>query len=340
MKNRSSYLALLFFCMTLLFACSEVESPDRIAKAEFGKVVKTDQEMVAPTPPMGWNSFDAYDCRINEEEFKAHVDFMAENLLQYGWEYAVIDYIWWHPEPGNWETPRRHGHPNIRYNADGSPLHPEFTTMDEYGRLMPAINRFPSAAGGKGFKPIADYVHSKGLKFGLHMMRGIHRMAAHQETAILGTDFTAKDIAEPWDTCRWLNQMYGVDPTKEGAQAYYNSLFELYASWEVDYIKADDMMYQNYHKGEIEMIHKAIENCGRPMVLSLSCGEAPLSQAHHLSTHANMWRISGDFWDDWDKIEHNFDLINACSRSATFLCKIAPMVRIECLNSLSRSTIP
>lgn len=268
---------------------------------------------VAKTPPMGWNSFDAYDCRINEEEFKKTVDFMEKNLLKYGWEYAVIDYIWWHPEPGNWDTPRRKGHPNIRYNEDGSPLHPEYTTMDEFGRLMPSVKRFPSAKDGKGFKPLADYVHSKGLKFGIHIMRGIHRVAAFNKTSIANTNITADQIAEDYDSCSWCNHMWGVDFSKPGAQEYYNSLFDLYASWEVDFVKADDMMYPPYHKEEIEMIRKAIDQCGRPMVLSLSCGEAPLSRAEHLVKNANMWRVSGDFWDNWKSLEHNFDLLNAWS---------------------------
>lgn len=275
------------------------------------KVVNT-FEQIAITPPMGWNSFDSYDCRINEQEFRGITDYIAENMKDAGWEYVVIDYIWWHPEPGNWDTPRRFGHPNIRYKDNGEPLHPEYTTMDEYGRLMPSIERFPSAANGQGFKALADYVHSKGLKFGIHIMRGIHRYAAFKDTPIKGTQFTASQIAEPWDTCKWCNHMYGVDPTKEeAAQAYYNSIFELYASWGVDYIKADDTMFQNYHGGEIEMMYKAIRNSGRPMVLSLSCGEAPLSRAEHLTDNANMWRISADFWDEWDHLRHSFDLLNA-----------------------------
>ncbi len=271
---------------------------------------------VAETPPMGWNSFDAYDCRINEEQYRSIVDFMADNLLDYGWEYAVIDYIWWHPEPGNWDTPRRKGHPNLRYKSPGEPLFPEYTTLDEYGRLIPAVERFPSSANGKGFKPLADYVHSQGMKFGIHIMRGVHRYAVNQDLPIKGTGYTMKDIAEPWDTCGWCNHMWGVDPTKPGAQEYYNSLFEMYAEWGVDFIKADDTMFPPYHEGEIAMMRKAIENCGRPMVLSLSCGEAPLGKAEHLKANANMWRISADYWDTWDRLEHNFDLLNVWSPHA------------------------
>jgi hypothetical protein len=282
----------------------------------FKKDSKTIKTQIALTPPMGWNSFDAYDCRINEEEFRKTVDFIADNLLEYGWEYAVIDYIWWHPEPGNWDTPRRKGHPNIRYKANGEPLYPEYVTMDEYGRLLPAVKRFPSAADGQGFKPIADYVHSKGMKFGIHIMRGIHRYAVFKDTPIMGTEFTAKQIAEPWDTCRWNNHMYGVDAGKAGAQEYYNSLFKLYAEWGVDYIKADDTMFPAYHKREIELIWNAVQNCGRPMVLSLSPGEAPLGRREHLIIHSNMWRISRDFWDNWESLRQNFDLLNSWSSAA------------------------
>lgn len=296
------HLLLVFALVMLIGSCQKIETGEK-------SVLNT----VADKPPMGWNSFNSYDCAINEQQFKVVVDWLADNLLEYGWEYAVIDYIWWHPEPGNWDTPRRFGHPNIRYKEDGAPLFPEYTTMDEYGRLLPAVERFPSAVNGQGFKPIADYVHGKGMKFGIHIMRGIHRVAAYNDTPILDSEYSAKDIAEPWDTCSWCNHMYGVDAAKPGAQEYYNSLFKLYAEWGVDYIKADDILAPPYHAGEIELIHNAIEQCGRPMVLSLSPGEAPLSRAKHLVNQANMWRISADFWDEWGKLLHLFDLLNSWS---------------------------
>ncbi|PHN02115.1 alpha-galactosidase [Flavilitoribacter nigricans] len=309
------YLLAIAITLIALRACTSANSENLPVTPPTSEAVVLDKfANVAPTPPMGWNSFDAYDCRINEEEFRQVVDYMADELKDYGWEYAVIDYIWWHPEPGNWDTPRRFGHPNIRYKDNGEPLFPEYITMDEYGRLLPSVERFPSAADGQGFKPLGDYVHSRGLKFGIHIMRGIHRYAAFKDTPIKDSEYTAADIAEPWDTCKWCNHMYGVDPTQEAAaQAYYNSLFELYASWGVDYIKADDMMFQDYHKGEIAMMQEAIRNSGRPMVLSLSCGEAPLARADHLVDHSNMWRISADFWDEWDHLRHSFDLLNAWS---------------------------
>lgn len=300
---------MLSLCATLLTGFSCTGSPDA-AEASSSTF---DFGALAPTPPMGWNSFDAYDCRINEEEFLATVDYMAEHLLPYGYEYAVIDYVWWHPEPGNWDNPRRYGHPNIRFNEDGGPMYPEYTRMDEYGRLIPAVERFPSAADGVGFKAIADYVHGKGLKFGIHIMRGIHHAAVYNKTPIKGTGYTADQVGEPWDQCDWCNHNMGVDQSRPGAQEYYNSIFELYAEWGVDFIKADDMMTKTYHKGDVEMMRKAIENSGRPMVLSLSCGEAPVSSGKHIAENSHMWRVSGDFWDRWDRLLHNFELLEKWS---------------------------
>ncbi len=83
---------------------------------------------------------------------------------KYGWEYIVCDIQWYEP------------------TADSSHYH-QFADlcMDEYGRVIPAPNRFPSASDGKGFGPIAEYIHNKGLKFGIHIMRGIPRQAVTQK---------------------------------------------------------------------------------------------------------------------------------------------------------------
>ena len=120
--------------------------------------------------------------------------------------------------------------------------------------------------------------------------------------------------------------MYTVDASKPGAQEYYNSLFALYASWGVDFVKVDDIS-SPYHKDEIEMIRKAIDRCGRPIVLSLSPGPTPLEEAAHVSTHANMWRIIGDFWDNWTQLEEHFSLFRemgslTCARATgpTVIC--------------------
>jgi hypothetical protein len=96
--------------------------------------------------------------------------------------------------------------------------------------------------------------------------------------------------------------MYGVDMSKPGAQAYYDSIVAQYAKWGVDFIKADDMS-RPYHKAEIAALHKAILKSGRPIVLSLSPGPAPLDEVEHLRANAQMWRIENDLWDNWKSVK-------------------------------------
>lgn len=250
---------------------------------------------------MGWNSFDCYGSAVTEDEFRANVDVMADVLRPHGWEYAVIDFCWSHPHPGPCHNPHQ-----------GPGFSPMLHT-DEHGRLVPAPERFPSAAAGAGFKPLADYVHGKGLKFGIHIMRGIPYQVAFEDMWVCGRTVRAREIARMESTCTWLNHMVGVEVSKPGGQAYYDSLFELYASWGVDFVKVDDVLADGnfdsdgpYHAAEIEAIGRAIEKCGRPMVLSLSPGDAPKRVAEHVVEHANMWRISADFWDDWRRLERMF----------------------------------
>lgn len=253
---------------------------------------------VAPTPPLGWNSWDCYGASVTESEVRGNAEYMAEHLKEHGWEYVVVDIQW--SEPGAVSDNYR---PFVRLEMDG------------VSRLMPAVNRFPSAEGGQGFKPLSDYVHSLGLKFGIHIMRGIPRQAVHDNTPIKGTSVTARDIAHTCSFCGWNTDMYGVDASKEGAQTYYNSLFELYAEWGVDYIKVDDIadswLHGGAHLAEIELIRKAIDHVGRPMVLSLSPGPAPVKHADYLEANANMWRMTDDFWDRWPLLLDMFDRCEA-----------------------------
>lgn len=250
---------------------------------------------VALTPPMGWNSWDCYGASVTEEEVKGNADYLAKHLKVFGWEYIIVDIQWYEPEAK-------------------SSCYSQFVPleMDDYSRLIPSVKRFPSSAEGKGFKPLADYVHALGLKFGIHIMRGIPRQAAHNNTPILGTNVTAREVAHPNSICNWNTDMYGVDAAKAGAQQYYNSIVALYASWDVDYIKVDDIA-SPYSAGEIELIRNAIDTCGRPMVLSLSPGPALIETAEHLKKHANMWRITNDLWDKWDDIFYEFDRCNVWS---------------------------
>lgn len=255
---------------------------------------------LAPAPPMGWNSYDAYNGGVTEQEVRANADYMAEHLLSLGWRYVVIDYYWYFSQTfPNREQEKWEYH------------------MDEYGRLIPAPNRFPSSANGQGFKPLADYLHSKGMKFGIHIMRGIPRAAVAKNLPILGTSAHAKDVVDDANPCPWSTAMYGVDVTKPAGQAYYDSIVALYAEWGVDYIKADDMSWadkparDHYHAAEVAALHRAIVKSGRPIVLSLSPGPTPLDEAAHLRENANLWRISGDFWDDWNLLKKQFALCRA-----------------------------
>ena len=240
---------------------------------------------------MGWNSWDCYGAAVTEDIVRKNAEFMAKNLKQYGWEYVVVDIQWSAP------------------NAKSHEYDP-FTElcMDEYSRLIPAENRFPSSAGGKGFAPLAEYVHSLGLKFGIHIMRGIPRQAVHRNTKIKGTDKTAREIAKTASICAWNTDMYGVDPAKEGARAYYDSIFELYASWGVDFIKCDDIARELPHEeAELVMLSESLRSCGRDMVLSLSPGATLLEKAELYKQVSDMWRITDDFWDKWELLYAMFE---------------------------------
>lgn len=255
-----------------------------------------DKNLFAVMPPMGWNSYDYYDTSVTEEQVKANADYMAKHLKQYGWEYIVVDIEWYSYDAGS----QRDRYQYIPFWD---------VAMDEYSRLLPCEQPFPSAAGGKGFAPLAQYVHDLGLKFGIHIMRGIPRNAVHAHAKILHSTHTANEIAQPNNICEWNPDMYGIDPAAEGAQEYYDSLLALYAQWGVDFIKCDDIcrMDMPTAKEEIRMLSEAIEKCGRPIVLSLSPGPAKIEEAWYYETHANMWRITDDFWDDWQLLVPMFE---------------------------------
>jgi alpha-galactosidase len=244
---------------------------------------------------MGWNSWDSFGPTVRENEVKANADAMAAKLSAFGWKYVVVDIEWFQPNA--------HAHGYIPRGA---------VTMDEYGRFIPSPNRFPSAANSAGFKPLADYVHSKGLKFGIHIMRGIPREAVDKNLPIKGTSFHAADVADKSNVAKWagMEDTYGVDMTKPGAQAYYDSIAQLYASWGVDLVKADDMS-SPYRGPEIHALSLALKKSGRPIVLSLSPGPAPVAKYADLKANAQMWRISNDFWDRWIDVKNQFDLMKA-----------------------------
>jgi alpha-galactosidase len=250
---------------------------------------------MAQTPPMGWNSWDSYGTTVTETEVKANADYMAARMKSHGWQYIVVDVQW------SDANAKAHGY---RPNAE--------LAMDSYGRLMPATNRFPSAGNGQGFRPLADYIHARGLKFGIHIMRGIPRRAVAGNLPVFGSKSRAAEIADTRSVCKWNTDMYGVDMSKPGGQDYYDSILQLYAGWGVDYIKADDIATP-FHGEEIEALHRAIGKTGRPIVLSLSPGPADVAKADFYAANANLWRISDDFWDRWQDLRKSFGLLDRWS---------------------------
>jgi hypothetical protein len=241
--------------------------------------------LLAATPPMGWNSWNSFAVTITEEQARETAQIMARDLLPAGYSVFTIDHQWYDPRASGYS-----------YNADIQPV------MDRFGRFQPDPVRFPSSAGGKGFGPLAEYVHGLGLKFGIHRMRGIPRAAVVTNAPILGTSSRASDIADTNSICSWNVDMYGVDMTKAGAQAYYDGVFAEYARWGVDFVKLDDLSRPyDAHMPEIEAIARAIERCGRPMMLSMSPGETPVSRAAHASptisgTNGRNWKHSSRGW--------------------------------------------
>lgn len=247
-----------------------------------GESRATEEPPLASTPPMGWNSWDAYGEAVSEADIRESARFMAEHLKSFGWQYITVDSGWY-------VTNHSTG-----FNAENA----EFQ-LDEHGRFIPAPSTIPSATSNLGFKPLADYIHSLGLKFGIHILRGIPRQAVKQNLSIAGSSFHASDAADTSDTCPWNPFNYGLKTSAPAAQAYYDSIARLYADWGVDLIKVDCISSHPYKGEEIRMLHEALIKTGRPIVLSLSPGPAPLEKADEMAKYSNMWRISDDVWDVW-----------------------------------------
>lgn len=257
----------------------QVTSLSITARSQSSSARKGDRQILAPTPPMGWNSWDSYGTTITEAQFKSTSEWFAAHLKRYGWQYVVVDEGWTITDPG------------------ANPKDIQFT-LDDHGRYIPAVNRFPSATDSAGFKPLADYVHALGLKFGIHILRGIPRQAVKQNLPIAGSHFKAAGAADTSAVCPWNTDNYGLKDSPAG-QAYYDSLTALYAGWGVDFIKVDCIADHPYVGFEIRMLSEAIRKTGRPIVLSLSPGAAPIEKADELRRYAQLWRISDDVWDVW-----------------------------------------
>lgn len=241
-------------------------------------VVSLNAQVKISTPPMGWNSFDSYGVYLHHEAAVRNIDEMAARYLQFGYLYYTIDAGWY----GEYKLKPGTIYPN-EFQAQN-------LRIDEFGIPMPSKTYFPN-----GLKVLADRAHTKGLKFGIHIMRGIPRVAYRQNTKVKETNYRAHDITDTTSICTWNNQFYGLDMTKPGAQEYYNSYINQLAEWGVDFIKADDIVP---FPAEVEAVAKAIAQCGRPIVLSLSPGNKVDPAAINSFRKANMLRVTQDIWDE------------------------------------------
>jgi hypothetical protein len=281
--------------------CAEILAAWKQAQSEAPRFVPKPPG-VAPLPPMGWNSYDAFGDSVTETEVLTNAQWLKNHLRPYGWDTVVVDFRWYDRL------------------ADGLRVqNPEGVTIDEFGRCVPATNRFPSAANGAGFKPLADKLHAMGLKFGIHIMRGIPRAAVAANLPIENSDFHAADAVlatnDPNRACVWNRDMFGVNADSPAGRAWYASIARQYVDWEIDYIKCDDIANLQrgkiYDASEIEALSTSLRKSRRPIVLSISPGETPVNCSPHLKQFVNMWRISGDFWDNWGSLNHSFDLFAA-----------------------------
>ena len=251
---------------------------------------------------MAWNSSEGFMLYINEAEYKANVDYVAKYLKPFGYEYAVIDAGWYQDRE----------HYTLEQSKGKGPDGRNLTdyTCDQYGRPIPHPVVFPSAKDGKGFGPLAEYVHKKGLKFGIHLMREMSLRTLGRGCKVKGSNYLIDNIVNLDSKCIWSYWgTAGVKPNHPASQAFYNSIFELLAEWKVDFVKYDDLG-SPFHLDELIMIRKAIANCGRKIVLSLSPGdETKIKDSDYYSKYSSMWRVSPDTWDKWADIERNLELL-------------------------------
>lgn len=247
---------------------------------------------IAPKPPLGWNSFDCYGVYLHEDAAMKNLEAMGKYLEPYGYQYFVIDNGWF----GEYKLKSGTLYPLEKHASD--------LRLNEYGQVIPSQTYFSG-----GLEPIIDRCHKLGLKFGIHMMRGIPRKAYDMNLPIKGTSYKARDIADtnPKNNCTWCTYNYGVDMSKPGAQEWYDGLIQHLAEMGVDMIKYDDIVP---YPSEVEAVAKAIKKTGKPILLSLSPGGDVPTDATQSFQKAQMLRVTRDVWDQARYIDDCFDAWN------------------------------
>ncbi|UXX80965.1 glycoside hydrolase family 27 protein [Reichenbachiella carrageenanivorans] len=289
--------ALSFFIVGIILLSDRLATGQNLTSATPEGTVVSSQKRLADTPPMGWNSWDCLGWTATEAQVKAAADYMDEHLKHLGYEYIVIDQGWFADSASSSFEAFVHD------EISSKPTY----TLDSFGRLMPDVIKYPSSKNGKGMKPLADYIHSKGLKFGLHLLRGIPWESVEMDMPIKDSDYSASSIGQPTKGCDWYDGFYGVDMTKPGGQAYYDSVFELFAEWGVDYVKSDDVINET----EFLAISKAARNCGRDIVLSVVPANI---EWEVLKENCDLARTGHDYWDVWQMLKQAFGDANAYTK--------------------------
>ena len=302
-KQLTTYLSVGLLLSALFYgaSCSPEKSAgtQSTARESAADSVPALNKSLAEKPPMGWNSWDCFGWTVNEAQVRANAAYLAKNMKQLGYEYVIVDMCWYaNAKDSDFEA----------FVHETIATKPNYT-IDQYGILQPDTVKFPSAKGGKGFKPLADYVHSLGLKFGLHQMRGIPWKASVGNRKIKGTDLFCASISQPDSGCVWYDGFYGVDMKKPGAQTYYNSVFRQYADWGVDYVKVDDVV----NVPELEGISRGVRSSGRKMVLSVVPDNLPMDV---VKKNAHMARTGYDFWDVWEMLKKGFPVASRVVKEA------------------------
>lgn len=187
------------------------------------------------TPPMGWNSWNTFTWEINDKLIREAADAMASELRDAGYEYIVIDDCWSEKQ------------------------------RDKNGRLVPDHWKFPD-----GIKPVADYVHSKGLKFGMYSCAGTHTCGGHP-----------------------------------GSFEHEFDDAETFAEWGVDYLKYDYCYKPDHIPGEIlyKRMSTALRNCGRDIMFSACNWGNDDVYKWIRESGAHLFRSTGDIQDNWESIK-------------------------------------
>lgn len=210
-----------------------------------------------PSPPTGSSAWDCLGAATTEAGFLANANLMAERLLPFGYDIAMVGPRWYAAQA----------------SASGyRPFAP--LELDAHGRPQPAADRFPSAMEGLGFAPLASRVHRLGLRFGVHLMRGIPCQAVGRGLPIAGSQWGCDEIASPDSTCAWNADMCGIKLDHPGAFDWYRAWLTQLAACGVDAVTVDDLASSNGQAGEVALIRRAIDAIGRPIELTLSSSAA------------------------------------------------------------------